>query len=310
MEQRLNELLMLALKNHATDIHFTLKPDSVLIELRINKKLYSVKPKENDQQFYRYLMYRANLDLALRSMPQTGNFALKLEGQKIALRFACLNAPNISCGVLRLLNNHEKLQLEDLSYDRQIINHLKQVCQLTCGLVIFSGPTSSGKTTTLYTLLQHIQHKKIYTLEDPIEVYDDHYVQLQINEANNFSYAQGIKQLMRHDPDIIMIGEIRDEIAAKMAVRCALTGHLVFTTIHASNCLLAIERMLELDVPSLQLKDSLSYVFNQRLMESFEGFTGIYEVLDPAEIAYFFNHKSLPIDHETMEDKLAKSNNY
>ncbi len=307
MEQRLMELIMLALENHATDIHFTLKQQKVMIELRINKQLFSVKPKIDDDRFYRYLMYRANLDLALRSLPQTGHFNIMFKDQKIALRFACLNSQDISCGVLRLLNNHEKLMIGDLCKDRYIISCFNQICQLSTGLIIFSGPTSSGKTTTLYTILQHIKHKKIYTLEDPIEVYDDHYVQLQINEANNFNYAQGIKQLMRHDPDIIMIGEIRDDLAAKMAIRCALTGHLVFTTIHAANCLLAIERMLELGVLRLQLKDCLSYVFNQRLIQSYDSYTGIYEVLTPKEVDYFFKYEQLPEDHEDIET-ISKKN--
>lgn len=306
MEQRLMELIALALENHATDIHFTLKQHKVMIELRINKQLFSVKPKSDDDRFYRYLMYRANLDLALRSLPQTGHFNVLIKGQKIALRFACLNSQDISCGVLRLLNNHEKLMLADLCHDHHIISCFNQLCQLSTGLIIFSGPTSSGKTTTLYTILQHIKHKKIYTLEDPIEVYDEHYVQLQINEANNFNYAQGIKQLMRHDPDIIMIGEIRDDVAAKMAIRCALTGHLVFTTIHAANCLLAIERMLELGVLRLQLKDCLSYVFNQRLIQAYDSYEGIYEVLTPKEVAYFFQYEQLPAYHEDIETILKK----
>ena len=310
MEERLIELIELALNNHATDIHFTIKNNKVIIELRINKQLYSVKPKINDDKFYRYLMYRANLDLALRSLPQTGHFNIIIKNKRIALRFACLNSHDLSCGVLRLLNNHEKLEIEDLCNDQYIINCFKKICNLSTGLVVFSGPTSSGKTTTLYSILQHIQNKKIYTLEDPIEIYDDHYVQLQINEANNFDYAQGIKQLMRHDPDIIMIGEIRDEIAAKMAIRCALTGHLVFTTIHASNCLLAIERLLELDVMRLQLKDCLSYVFNQRLMNYYDGYIGIYEVLTPEEINYFFQYEKLPMEHEDIEIKLKKHLKY
>ena len=170
MEERLIELIELALNNHATDIHFTIKNNKVIIELRINKQLYSVKPKINDDKFYRYLMYRANLDLALRSLPQTGHFNIIIKNKRIALRFACLNSHDLSCGVLRLLNNHEKLEIEDLCNDQYIINCFKKICNLSTGLVVFSGPTSSGKTTTLYSILQHIQNKKIYTLEEDLEI--------------------------------------------------------------------------------------------------------------------------------------------
>lgn len=136
---------------------------------------------------------------------------------------------------------------------------------------MFSGPTGSGKTTTLYTLLNAVQNKKIFTLEDPVEVVNEKYVQIQINEKQHMSYADGIKQLMRHDPDIIMIGEIRDETAAKMAVRCALTGHLVVSTIHSFSCVSTILRMLDLGVEKYQLKDVLKGISSQRLFEKTNG---------------------------------------
>ena len=289
MEQRLIECLRLALINNASDIHFTLAKNKMKIELRINKKIYPIKPKENDDKFFRYLMYRANIDLSNKSIPQTGNFEITFNDKVYSLRLALLNTKDLSCGVLRILNNHHLLQIKDLCDDDNIIDSFYQIANINNGLILFSGPTCSGKTTTLYTILHAIKGKKIYTLEDPIEVYDDSIVQLQINEANNFSYANGIKQLMRHDPDIIMIGEIRDEVAANMAIRCALTGHLVLTSIHSASCSLAIERLLELQVKKLQLKDVLCRVYNQRQIYDDKRIYCQYSYMDRRDIELYLD---------------------
>lgn len=289
MEERLIECLRIALANNASDIHFTLAKNKLKIELRINKRIYPIKSKENDDKFFRYLMYKANIDLSSKSIPQTGNFEVSINNKLYSLRLALLNTKDLSCGVLRILNNHHLLKIEDLCDDSEIIDTFYKISKVNNGLIVFSGPTCSGKTTTLYTILHAIKGKKIYTLEDPIEVYDDNIVQLQINEANNLSYANGIKQLMRHDPDIIMIGEIRDEVAANMAIRCALTGHLVLTSIHASSCELAIERLLELQVKKLQLKDVLFSVYNQRLIYEQDRTYCVYNYMDRRDIESYFN---------------------
>ena len=177
-----------------------------------------------------------------------------------------------------------------------VYNHYKRIMagkdlgvELQKSNILMLGPTGSGKTTTLYTLLNAVQNKKIFTLEDPVEVVNEKYVQIQINEKQHMSYADGIKQLMRHDPDIIMIGEIRDETAAKMAVRCALTGHLVVSTIHSFSCVSTILRMLDLGVEKYQLKDVLKGISSQRLFEKTNGEKiGIYEYMDEKEITHYF----------------------
>ena len=126
----------------------------------------------------------------------------------------------------------------------------------------------------------HAANKKIFTLEDPIEIQNDSFVQLQINESQHLSYAEGIKQLMRHDPDLLMIGEIRDEEAAQMAVRCVLTGHLVLSSIHSTDCATAIIRMRDLGVKEYELKDVLYGISNQRLFEKEDGSRiGVYEIM-------------------------------
>ena len=297
MEQRLFELLRVALHYQASDILFSIRDGIIDIEIKANEKVLRIHPKENDVSFFRFLQYKANLDVGNSLLPQTGRFEMKVDNQLISLRFAVLNSFRMTSGVLRILNANNNLKVEGLTYSLEVIRYFRNIEYTKSGLFIFSGPTSSGKTTTLYTILNQMKNKKIFTLEDPIEIFTNKYVQLQINEKQNLGYDEGIKQLMRHSPDIIMIGEIRDSIAAKMAVRCALTGHLVVTSIHSSSCSMAIERLLELDVNRFQLMDVLQGISNQRLFSTFDqkSKTGIYEIMNRKDIEYYFEEKKIHI---------------
>ena len=268
MEERLIECLKIAMEFHVTDIHFHLKTypkESLSIEMKIEQDVRQMVPKDDDIRLFRYLMYKANLDLSDIHHPQTGRFEMIIEGQPVSLRFALVSSYHNTSGVLRILNQHASLHIEDLTVDYDTSLWLRNITKHTSGLFVFSGPTGSGKTTTLYTILNETKGKKIFTLEDPVEVYHENYVQIQINDHQHLSYDEGIKQLMRHDPDIIMIGEIRDSQAALMAVRSALTGHLVVTSLHSQNCMSAIDRLLDLGVDMYQLKDVLIGISNQRL---------------------------------------------
>ena len=303
MEDRLQDLLRIALAYQVTDIHFSLlsQKEEVAIEMRVHGTMEQLKPQEDDLRLFHYLMYRANLDLSRVSVPQTGSFEEEVVGTVLSLRFALVTSYRLTSGVLRILNHSSRLQIDDLTRDRQAQGFLHDILQHRTGLFVLSGPTGSGKTTSLYTLLNSVSGRKIYTLEDPVEVINPAYVQLQINDKQHMSYAEGIKQLMRHDPDIIMIGEIRDSEAAVMAVRCALTGHLVLTSLHASSCTSAILRLLDLGVKDYQLKDVLGGISNQRLYPCSQGMTGIYEIMDRKEVDYWFANK------ETSEDFIPLS---
>ncbi len=307
MKARLIHILSLALKHHVTDIHLNLSEDGCSIEMRVAGKIRRVRTKPDDEHFFHYLMYRANLDLSSALEPQTGRFEESVGGKTLALRFAVVSSYRVTSGVLRILNNHEDLTVSQLSADPAQAEWLSGICTHRSGLYVFSGPTGSGKTTTLYTILNEVHGKKIFTLEDPIEVLSGKYVQLAVNDKRHLSYADGIRQLMRHDPDIVMIGEIRDSIAAEMAVRCALTGHLALTSIHSGSCVSAINRMIDLGVNEFQLSDTLAGIANQRLYDTADGQKiGVYEIMDRKEVNYYFqNHSTstafVPLSHKLQE---------
>ncbi len=306
MEERLNEILRIALKYDVTDIHFSLSEEKTVIMMRVRGEMVTLKPVPSDTRLFRYLMYRGNLDLSRAHLPQTGSFETEVGGTRLSLRFAAVSGWRRTDGVLRILNNHSQLKPDDLTENPEDRQWLKSVMTHRSGLFLFTGPTGSGKTTTLYTLLSDVKGKAVYTVEDPVEIWFDSFSQLQVNEKAHLSYAECIRQLMRHDPDIIMIGEIRDSEAAKMAVRCALTGHLVVTTLHSFSCVSAIHRMEELGVDPYQLRDVLAGISCQRLYETAGGRTGVYEIMNRKEADYYFeNHHTdrsfLPLSRKIRE---------
>ena len=179
-----------------------------------------------------------------------------------------LPGKDIDSIVVRILNNHRNLSLDELTVFKDVKDFLNQIVKLNAGLFIVSGATGSGKSTTLYTLLDTInkfEQKNIVTLEDPIEIKKSYCLQIQINDKLGITYNNSLKQILRHDPDVIMIGEIRDEQTARLAITCALTGHLVLTTIHSSNCLTTIRRLLNLGVLKIDVEDVLIGVMAQKI---------------------------------------------
>ena len=312
MEERLLALLRLAIKYNATDIHFYLTFQDISIQMRINGELRNVKEKFDDYKLIRYLQYLANLDVGNLLQPQTGQFEMEVDGTQLSLRFAVINSLNYTNGVLRILNSNVKINANNLSHIVSQNNYFQKLLKKDCGLIIFSGPTGSGKTTTLYSLLKSVKNKKIYTIEDPIEVYNDNFIQLEVNEAIGFDYASGIKQILRHDPDIIMIGEIRDEKAAKMAVVAANTGHLVLTTLHASRSSSCISRMVDFGVNEDHLYENLLCICNQRMMidKNTKEKIVLYEIMNRDEIMYFQKNKNNSKNFINLEFQIERGIEY
>lgn len=307
IEQRLNAILRLAVKNNASDIHFVQKYDQIEISLRINDVIYRIKNNSGDDKLLRYLQYRSNIDIGSLHTPQTGQFEVLFDGNILSLRFAVINTYNATNGVLRILNSALKVEADSLSKIKSQNVFLKNLLKKDNGLIIFSGATGSGKTTTLYSLLKSINGSIIYTIEDPIEVVNERFVQLQINEKIGFDYETGIKQIMRHDPDIIMIGEIRDDKAAKMALRAANTGHLVLTTIHASSVASTIDRMVDLGVNENYLYEMLLCLVHQKMMVNrFNKKEVIYEIMDQDEINFYRKNKYHSDKFLSIEDQIKE----
>ena len=307
MKKALNRLLSLALVNNASDIHLTLVETQCVIEWRINGALQSVPTStiKVDQRLFHYLKYISHCELSNMASPQSGSFEVEVNNKKIACRIALLSTRFRQAGVLRILNQGNYIPLDKLTYDQQALEMYHQLLTLKNGLILLTGATGSGKTTTAYSLLNAFKQRKIYSIEDPIEIYYPSIMQVQVNEANGLTYANAIKQIMRHDPDIIFIGEIRDEVAAKMAIRSALTGHLVITTLHATNCVAALYRMLDLGVDPDQFFQVLTVITCQCLVSELSRNIkfSVVEYLDEAKIMNFAQTKT--IEYETLANKLA-----
>lgn len=308
MEERLIALLRLALKYNASDIHFMARYKEVNIEMRIDGLCRKVKSKFEDYKLIRYLQYKANLDVGNLLDPQTGQFEIEVDGNLLSLRFAIINRINYCNGVLRILNTRLKVNAENLSNVETQNRYFRSLLNRRNGLIIFSGPTGSGKTTTLYSLLNSVKKKKIFTIEDPVEIYYEDLIQLSVNETMGFDYAKGVQQILRHDPDIIMIGEIRDEKAAKIAVVAANTGHLVLSTIHASKASSCISRMVELGVNEEYLYENLICLSNQRLYTNQKTKQKIvlYEIMDKKEIDFYHKNAVNSDSFYSIEKQIQK----
>ncbi|MFV0382177.1 MAG: ATPase, T2SS/T4P/T4SS family [Breznakia sp.] len=310
MKKKINVLMKYIEKCNATDVHFTLKEDVLNIHLRGIYGIEEIKNKNLNAAFFHYLKFISNLDLANSKVPQSGNFSFLYKGKMLNFRFAFLHTTQIQSAVLRILNNHKCLELEDLSEDISLLNSLSSWTHFRSGLVLISGPTGSGKSTTLHAILKRISenHKlKVITLEDPIEIQSETYLQLQINEKMDFDYEEGIKHLLRHDPDVIMIGEVRDEKTAKMLVRCALSGHMVFTTIHSKNAKEAVKRLEDFGVLHNDIKEILTGVTNQRiyLRKEREERVCIYEILEGEALNYVMDYNHYPKDHRDIQKQIV-----
>lgn len=310
MKEKFDQLLYMIFKYHATDVHFTQMRQKLKVTIRGLEGLEELHNAAFDTSLFNYLKYLSNLDLGNSSVAQSGNFQKEYQGEMLYFRFSLLPTFDKQTAVLRILNNHEQINLENLSYQKKQYNSFLNWTKTRSGLVILSGPTGSGKTTTLHAILQRIAEENrlhVVSLEDPIEIFDDSYLQLQINENSNFTYEEGIRQLMRHDPDVIMIGEIRDPKTARMLLRSALSGHLIFTTIHAKCCSEAIRRLEEFGLSADDLRHTLTAVCSQRLYmeKGKKGRICIYEILEKEELSHYFEEGEVSETHKDMFDEIS-----
>ena len=266
-----NGLIQRAVRDGASDIHIEGARNRSFVRFRIDGVLYEVLSTRADLHpaIVSRLKVMANLDIAERRMPQDGRMQVVTQGRSIDLRFSSLPGINGEKVVLRVLDkNHSILDVEKLGMSAPNLAMLKKLLGRSYGLILATGPTGSGKTTTLYAAINHLKsvEKNIVTIEDPVEYQIDIINQNQVNEAIDLSFAKMLKHVLRQDPDIIMVGEIRDRDTAEIAVQAALTGHLVLSTLHTNNAVGALSRMMDMGVESYLLSSALAGVIAQRLL--------------------------------------------
>jgi competence protein ComGA len=261
-----------AFRSGASDIHIIPREKDTLIKFRLGNQLlprFTLEQADCDR-LISHFKFTASMDIGEKRRPQSGAYSYQYLDTKIGLRISTLPAYKNESMVIRLLPQQNQIPSYQLSLFPETSQKLISLLKHAHGLIIFTGPTGSGKTTTLYSMLSEtseIVNRNIITLEDPIEKPNDTVLQVQVNERAGISYAAGLKAILRHDPDIIMVGEIRDKETAETAVRASLTGHLVLTTMHTRDAKGAIYRLIEFGINWQEIEQTLIAVTAQRLVE-------------------------------------------
>lgn len=271
MERKAKELLNNAASFYASDIHFVPMENYGIIRFRIDGKLYDMEKLSAAtlMKLISHLKFVSNMDVGEKRRPQNGSLELTLLKKRYSLRLSTFPSTFHETLVIRLLPQEHRKTLQELLLFPIQANKLLRLMKYRNGLLIISGPTGSGKTTTIYSLLNSTQkyHKRnIITLEDPVEQKNDQFLQLEINERAGITYSVGLRSLLRHDPDLIMIGEIRDHETAKMAVGASLTGHFVISTLHSSSAIGALHRLYDLGISYQDMKETVKGIISQRLV--------------------------------------------
>ena len=266
-----------AIQRRASDVHIETQENVVLIKYRIDGVLYQAMDpidKRHHGTIISRIKVMSELDIAEKRTPQDGRFKLRVRGRTIDFRVSIMPTVHGEDSVIRILDKEsanaefKSLNLDILGFDAETKKKLRKFIREPYGMVLVTGPTGSGKTTTLYACLSEIQsvEDKIVTIEDPVEYQLRGITQIPVNEKKGLTFARGLRSILRHDPDKIMVGEIRDEDTAQIAVQSALTGHLVFTTVHANNVVDVLGRFLNMKVELYNFVSALNCILAQRLV--------------------------------------------
>lgn len=263
-------LLAGALALNASDIHFEPMSQSIHIRFRIDGKLLPIieLPEKNYKLLLSRIMTAAKIKLDQKTVAQDGRMSVVIGAQPLDIRVNVLPSAYGQTVELRLLNYRQFLTLEEIEFNQITRDAIVTATTQPEGLLLFTGPTGSGKTTSLYAVLQRLNtpERKIVTIEDPIEYRIEGIEQVQVDPAAGFDFPQALRAVLRQDPNIIMVGEIRDKETAEIAVNAALTGHLVLSTLHTNSAAAAFSRLLQMGVPKYLLADAISLVVAQRLV--------------------------------------------
>ncbi|GAA0345806.1 competence protein ComGA [Bacillus carboniphilus] len=330
IEEQVHRLLKKALDLHATDIHIVPKEKTTKVFFRLQHMLsflYDI-PHDQSSRLISHFKFMAGLDIGEKRKPQSGAYSTFINDLPVSLRLSTLPTSFSESLVIRILPQESAIPIEQVALFPSTTKKLIALLKHAHGLLLFTGPTGSGKSTTLYTLLQYSSKwfkRNIISLEDPIERNTSEFLQVQVNEKAGVSYATGLRAILRHDPDVIVVGEIRDEETAQVAVRAALTGHLVVSSLHTRNAKGAITRLLELGVKDYEIEQALIGVSAQRLIQIKCPYCGkrctvhcpfykrkracIYEMLAGQQLKKVMSEMNSPnqeASYRTLKEELAK----
>jgi type IV pilus assembly protein PilB len=301
-------IILSALQKRVSDIHIEASERAVEVKYRIDGVLYPAMDPL-DTKFHAPLISRlkvmSELDIAERRIPQDGRFKMRLDQRKVDFRVSILPSAFGESVVIRVLEKEDlsaglrDLRLERLGFNEQDLRRFRRAITEPYGMVLVTGPTGSGKTTTLYAAISEIntQADKIITIEDPVEYQLKGIVQIPVNEKKGLTFARGLRSILRHDPDKIMVGEIRDAETAQIAIQSALTGHLVFSTVHANNAFDVISRFVNMGIEPYNFVASLNCILAQRLVRAICPACTVQVQMDRAQC------EESGLDYEQVKDR-------
>ena len=266
-----NALFYQAVKKRASDIHIEVQEKRGEVRFRIDGML--IKNADLDKKIVNLIVSRikviSNLDISEKRIPQDGRTQIKIAGETLDIRVSILPTFYGERVVMRLLMQSSQIpQISELGFHDSLIGDVKKLLRHSHGIILVTGPTGSGKTTSLHSFLREVEepHKNLLTVEDPVEYKSDNIAQIQVNEKAGLTFASALRSILRQDPDVIMIGEIRDEETASIAIRAALTGHLVFSTLHTNSAAATISRLADMGIAPFLISSSLLGILAQRLV--------------------------------------------
>ena len=305
MQLLIDHVVQYAIKHEASDIHFIPNSSQVEVKLRVKDHLqcFDTLNLETYQKLLTLLKFKAGLDVSSRHKAQSGRYIYEFETlYYLRVSTLPLNLGSESC-VIRITPQLFQADFNQTSHDIQRIMEKKQ------GLILFSGPTGAGKSTLMYQMVVYAKEKlnlNIITIEDPVEQLLNGVTQISVNEKADITYGNSLKAILRCDPDVILIGEIRDGLIAKEVIQASLSGHLVLSTIHANDCQGVLLRLIEMGITKQDLIQALNLIVNQRLITTNNHSRRlVYELMSQEDIQYFLNHNFLlPKNFKSLNDKL------
>lgn len=266
-----HNILLDAINSHASDVHIRPKEDSVDLLFRVDGSLLKIRSFKKSilSPIVSRIKILGSMNIAEHRLPQDGQAVIKRHGQDVDMRISIIPSIHGESTVIRILDTHSSLRrLKDIGFNPHDMQAFSSLINKSAGLILVTGPTGSGKSTTLYAALNEVTptNVNVITVEDPVEYHIDNVLQIQVRPQTGLTFARALRHILRHDPDVVMVGEIRDQETAKIAVESSLTGHLVLSTLHTNSAASSVTRLLEIGIEPYLLNSTLQGVLAQRLV--------------------------------------------